>query len=379
MATRKTKEQFIKQAVAVHGNKYDYSSVEYERSHTKIIIICPEHGNFTQTPTNHIHTKTGCPMCGIIKQQQTNIERYGSMTPLLNKEIQEKIKQTNLKRYGFEHPQQNKEIQEKIKQTNILRYDVEYPQQNKTVQEKTKQTNLKRYGFEHPFQNKEVQEKIKQTNLINLGVVNPRSSKKIQDNIKQTNIKNHNGMHNKQQHMINTLPLLENKEWMINEYITQHKSATQIAVRLALDITTICNHLRKHNIEIRQLEPSSHKSNIWIESIMEKEHIYIQYAGNAGEFKIPGTRNYHADGYCAETNTIYEFHGDYWHGNLEVYDVDFWNGVMKKTMGQRYRETIAREETIRALGYNLITMWEHDWDSNHKYLEKDKDITNAVI
>ncbi len=47
---------------------------------------------------------------------------------------------------------------------------------------------------------------------------------------------------------------------------------------------------------------------------MSIEGIYIQYALNDGEYQIPGTR-YKADGYCSETNTIYEFHGDYWHGN----------------------------------------------------------------
>lgn len=53
---------FIIRAQEVHGNKYDYSKVNYIDSHTKICIICPEHGEFWQTPTNHL-SGNGCPGC----------------------------------------------------------------------------------------------------------------------------------------------------------------------------------------------------------------------------------------------------------------------------------------------------------------------------
>ena len=59
-----TTQQFIQKAKAVHGNKYDYSKVEYNGTHTKVCIICPEHGEFYITPNNHIHRKSGCPICG---------------------------------------------------------------------------------------------------------------------------------------------------------------------------------------------------------------------------------------------------------------------------------------------------------------------------
>ena len=57
-----TKEIFIKQAKEIHGDKYDYSKVEYINSHTKICIICPEHGEFWQTPSSHLQGE-GCPKC----------------------------------------------------------------------------------------------------------------------------------------------------------------------------------------------------------------------------------------------------------------------------------------------------------------------------
>ena len=44
-------------------NKYDYSKVEYKNSKTKVCIICPEHGEFWQTPSKHIKSGQGCPKC----------------------------------------------------------------------------------------------------------------------------------------------------------------------------------------------------------------------------------------------------------------------------------------------------------------------------
>jgi hypothetical protein len=56
-------ESFIKKAKEIHGNKYDYSKIEYVNLKTKIKIICPEHGEFEQTPNTHLRTKYGCRKC----------------------------------------------------------------------------------------------------------------------------------------------------------------------------------------------------------------------------------------------------------------------------------------------------------------------------
>lgn len=57
-----TKEEFIKKADIVHYNKYDYSKVVYKNNSTDVTIICPHHGEFTQTPGNHLASK-GCHIC----------------------------------------------------------------------------------------------------------------------------------------------------------------------------------------------------------------------------------------------------------------------------------------------------------------------------
>jgi Zn finger protein HypA/HybF involved in hydrogenase expression len=57
-----TVDVFIKKANALHKNKYDYTHAEYVNTHTKVKIICPEHGEFWQTPAHHLQGK-GCPGC----------------------------------------------------------------------------------------------------------------------------------------------------------------------------------------------------------------------------------------------------------------------------------------------------------------------------
>ena len=63
------KEEFIKRAINVHSKKYDYSEIEYINLSHHIYIKCPIHGMFRVTPENHIRGR-GCPECGITKRKR---------------------------------------------------------------------------------------------------------------------------------------------------------------------------------------------------------------------------------------------------------------------------------------------------------------------
>lgn len=64
MKLSKNKLYFIEKSKRIHGDKYDYSLVEYKSSRNdNVKIICPEHGIFEQTPSNH-YKGHGCPKCG---------------------------------------------------------------------------------------------------------------------------------------------------------------------------------------------------------------------------------------------------------------------------------------------------------------------------
>jgi hypothetical protein len=53
---------FINSAKELHGNRYSYDKVQYVDSKTPVIITCPEHGDFAQTPNVHL-SGHGCPKC----------------------------------------------------------------------------------------------------------------------------------------------------------------------------------------------------------------------------------------------------------------------------------------------------------------------------
>lgn len=55
--------KFIEKAKDVHGDRYDYSKSIYEKSCSKVIVTCKEHGDFQITP-NHLLSGRGCPKCG---------------------------------------------------------------------------------------------------------------------------------------------------------------------------------------------------------------------------------------------------------------------------------------------------------------------------
>jgi hypothetical protein len=60
---RPTTEEFIKESINIHKNKYDYSKVNYKNNSTKINVICPTHGVFGVRPNDHLNKKSGCPIC----------------------------------------------------------------------------------------------------------------------------------------------------------------------------------------------------------------------------------------------------------------------------------------------------------------------------
>jgi hypothetical protein len=64
---KSTKELFIKQSKLIHGNKYDYSKVEYINNKTKVNIVCIIHGTFEQRPGDHLKG-SGCKKCSIVSR-----------------------------------------------------------------------------------------------------------------------------------------------------------------------------------------------------------------------------------------------------------------------------------------------------------------------
>ena len=107
----------------------------------------------------------------------------------------------------------------------------------------------------------------------------------------------------------------------------------------------------------------------WIKFLEVYFGVEIKHAENDGEYKIANTK-YRADGYCQETNTIFEYHGDFWHGNPKVFNHNEINPRTKCSYGELYEKTIEKEKKLKQLGYNIISIWEYDWKRFLKMISK---------
>jgi hypothetical protein len=68
------------------------------------------------------------------------------------------------------------------------------------------------------------------------------------------------------------------------------------------------------------------------------------------------------DGFDSLTNTVYEFWGDFWHGNSAKYNSEDINAVTNKTFGELYKQTEIKRIKILENNYNLVEIWESEFN-----------------
>ena len=78
---RVNQNMFIARAREVHGDKYDYSKTVYQDMHSKVLIVCPQHGEFYQRAQSHL-LGSGCPMC----KYDAHMERIKRLALQIEKE-----------------------------------------------------------------------------------------------------------------------------------------------------------------------------------------------------------------------------------------------------------------------------------------------------
>ena len=98
----------------------------------------------------------------------------------------------------------------------------------------------------------------------------------------------------------------------------------------------------------------SKKSQRWLDGL--RKNIVREY-----NIEVDGNK-YIADGFDPDNKTIYEFYGDFWHGNPDIYGNEDVNPANKRTFGELYQATIKREEILKNAGYDIISIWESDYN-----------------
>ena len=224
---RLTTSEFIKKAKIIHGDKYLYHKTNYVCAKKKVIITCKTHGDFEQTSNNHLHCQKGCDKCG------------GSMT-LTTDEFVSRSKKIHKNKYDYSK--------------------TEYTSTNSKVT-----------------------------------IICPKHGE-----FKQS----------------------------ASDHMNGKKGCKKCSWKISKPEMEFLSHVKVDIID----------------------------------YKIPSWRNKNVDGYDSKTNTIYEFLGDYWHGNDSKYNQNAIHPSRKITYGDLKKLTFNNLNKLKSLGYIVKYIWETDWN-----------------
>lgn len=322
---KRTIEQVIEDFRKVHGNRYLYDKFVYVDKDQLAIMTCRCHGDFQMSPNNHQRGQN-CPECARIHRARVKINKHRDMYIT-------KFREVHGDKYDYS------------------RVVYKFGRDNVTIICPII-TNGKIHG---PF------------------LQTPESHWRGSGCPICATIACANSKRNTLEEIIARFE----KRWPPEEYGYSYDKFVYVDYSSTPGIMTCpkhgdflqtaSNHLDKRNVSgcfkcSNEFIGASKKQLEWLQYEQDKTKHYIRnHTSEKGEYKIPGVGK--VDGYCHETNTVYEFHGTFWHGHPTFFDPNTIHPITKtKTYGEKYEETLARDEKIRNLGYKLVTIWEHEWN-----------------
>lgn len=295
-------KKFIVKLKKIHKNKYNYSKVNYINSKNKITIICPIHGEFNQRASHHL-SGHGCSKC--------NFLNIGNSKRLTKDEF----------------------ISDSNKIHNNL-YD--YSESNYINRNTKLSINCKNHG------------KFEQTpNAHKRGQGCPKCGLKILSD-----------------RFLSTTKEFINKAVLLHKNKYDYSKANYIGSNTKIII--ICKkHGKFEQTPNNHLQGKGCSYCSWTISKPEKEFLDFLNVPMRN-IRLSKWKQKSVDGYNPKTNTVYEFLGDYWHGNPIVFSKNKINKDNNKKFGELYDTTIKKLEKLKSLGYNVKYIWEYDWNKFKK-------------
>ena len=155
-----------------------------------------------------------------------------------------------------------------------------------------------------------------------------------------------------------------------------------------ITIASVCmtiyrsNYMPKKTIaivpEYAKTDNFSKMSIMWLNYMSNGEN--IQHALNGGEKVLTiGDKTYKVDGFCEETNTVYEFYGCFWHGCPNCYKPNIINSKSQRDMGTLNDQTIGKRDTIKNAGYNHVSTYECQLTKNKDFQKFAKNFTQEIV
>lgn len=348
------KDIFIFKSSLLHNNKYCYENVVYVNSVTKVEIICPVHGLFQQLPKTHIKGH-GCRKCSgnesdsirfFEKVKTVHGDLYDYSESIFVNSL-EKI-QIICKTHGKFELKASKHLEGSgcQKCSSIRRNKLNSITNDEFLSRASKIHNNK-YIYVDNY----------------IAMKNPISIKCSEHGIFRQEPRSHlngNGCPYCVGVIRTTKRFIEKAKQIHGDFYT-YKKTNYIRSKDKI-IITCPNHNDFLVTASEFLRGSgcpgcmvSHPEKIWLDRLnvpVRQKKIYKE-----------DNKNYIiVDGYDPKTNTVYEYNGDFWHGNPKIYEQDKIHPIRKISFGELYQLTIERERFIKEKGFNLISVWSNDID-----------------
>jgi hypothetical protein len=334
LSRRSTTKQFIECAIKIHGNKYDYSEVVYIKSNQNVIIKCDKGHRFQMTPNGHLDGHN-CIEC-----YRHSIRRDIHNLITTAQEIHRNKDGSYMFDYSYIDKESYKGTMYKVPIKCNQCLHIFKQNMNSHVHHKQGcwECNQRRSRF------LSIEEIVRRGEELHI-------------------------LHNAKSGLQNGLPQFD---YSLLTTETYNGLQTIVSLRCkGCNVTiemTISDHLscKKGCPRCSPPHGCSRSQLNWLNYIACKENIYIQHKCNEGEYMIKEIGR--VDGYHSETNTVYEFHGCWFHGCPECFkDRELEHPIiLNKTYEDLYIRTITRDERIRKAGYNLVVVWEHEWNLQTK-------------
>lgn len=293
MKKRLTTKEFIDRCNEKHSFKYDYSLVEYVRSSNKVIIICKNHGSFSQLAQSHLAGQ-GCMPCS----------RDAAKTQL-NDWLSD-VNEIHKNKYDY----------------SLVKYKNNYTRVEIICKEHGVFTQTPRHHY--------------------LG----------------------NGCHKCWKLYVKSQDKFVEQAGEVHKNKYDYSKAKYITDKIKVEI--ICSDhgsfFQAPNNHLKGMQCPRCRSTVSISENNWLDYINVPQKFRHKTLKIDD-KNYFVDAYNPLTNTIYEFDGDFWHGNPNKYNGEDINVFNKKTFGELYDKTIERRNRLIKKGYNVISIWESDFNN----------------
>jgi hypothetical protein len=358
----KGRDNFILESKAIHGDEYIYDKVEYKNNHKKVTLICREHADFDIVPRDHLAGQ-GCQECSgykrvdyesVVKRSNDIHNNYyiypyaeingvrSEMLIICPKHgefyqiVRNHLRGSGCRKCFFES--RVKTLEDYLDEAKLAHGDrFDY---SNTIYINSKEDICiicSSHGefWQNPMHHRNGH------GCPECSGCKPYDN----DSFKIAANKVHNGLYeyDKIEYVNNRTP--------IEIKCKKHGYFPQIPF----------NHLRGygcptccHKISNGEIEWLNYQNNI---------NILKQYS-----VKIDG-KTYYFDGYDPEKNIVYEYNGDYYHGNPDMYDPNDINQNTDCSFGELYQNTLEKEEKIKSAGYRIISIWESEWKKIKKDLE----------